>query len=353
MTMTSFSVPAPGSFPGAVDLHGKSDQELDLLPYGVIALDREGIIRRYNRVEARLARLDRALVLGKSFFRTVAPCAATPEFEGRFHTFALDSSGPRQLRFPYVFNFRFGAQEVDIDLVRSTSPDHIYICVGRRAFRRQPLREVPGGALDGVALSELAPNEGQRGVVRDLLDRRTVVLDASFLDALLASFARDTRGSIEELGIGYGRRLAIDLEAEAGESLGASLRDLPIVTVMEMIARVLNRQGWGLLSSDLRPARTGVITFTLERSAFAEAPGALSGKRCGLVAGILRALLSYVASSPMTVREAVCGAEGGGLCSFVATGARRESALEAAIVSSGASPGSGVNDVLRALGAGE
>ena len=349
--MTPPSLAAPVSSPGAVDLDARTDQDLDLLPYGVIALDREGVIVRYNRVEARLARLDRALVLGKDFFRTVAPCTATPEFEGRFRAFIADPHGPSRIRFEYVFNFRFGAQEVDIDLVRSSLPDRVYVCVGRRAFRRAALRDtgIPGAALDGVALSQLAPNESKMGVVRDALERRNLVLDASFLDVLAVSFQRDARGTIEDLGVAYGRRLALDLEAEAGEAFDAALADIPIVTTMELVTNLFARQGWGALAVDLRPARSGVMAFTLERSAFAEAPGTLGGKRCGLVAGILRALLSHVATKPLVVQESKCSAEGAGTCTFVATGARREEQLGAATRTS---PPPSIEEVLRAMGSG-
>ncbi len=332
---SSVGLMAPeSSSPTSLDLHAKSDEELDLLPYGVIALDRSGTVVRYNRVEARLARLDRALVLGKSFFRTIAPCAATPEFEGRFRKFVDDPGGPSRVRFQYVFNFRFGAQEVDVDLVRSSSPDHVYIQVGRRAFRQQAVREVPGGELDGIAVAELAPGESKQGVVRDALERRNLVVDASFLDALFATFAREPRRSLEDLGVAYGRRLAIDLEAEAGESFDAGLRDLPVVTLVELMAQLLRRQGWGSLTADLRPARSGVITFALERSVLAEAPGSLGGKRCALTSGMLRALLSYVAARPMAVRETRCAAEGASECTFVAAGAGRDDVLADAIASS-------------------
>ncbi len=347
MTLSfSLTPPSPSSSPVSVDLHTKTDEELDVLPFGVITLDREGTVVRYNRVEARLARLDRALVIGKSFFRKIAPCAATPEFEGRFRTFVDDPRGPSRVRFQYVFNFRFGAQEVDVDLLRCSSPDHVYICIGRRAFRREPLREAPGGELDGVALSQLAPDEKQKGVVRDTFERRNLLIDVSFLDALLAEYAREPGRSLEDLGVAYGRRLAIDLEAEAGESFGAGLRELPVVTLMEMIAQVLRRQGWGSLAVDLRPARSGVVTFTLERGALAEARGPTSGKRCALLAGMLRALLSQVAASPMAVREVRCGCEGAAACTFVATGARRDAALREGVDSAGGD----LAAVLRVLG---
>lgn len=49
------------------DLDNLSDAALDELPYGVICLRRDGTILRYNLAEARLARLDRAVVLGRRF----------------------------------------------------------------------------------------------------------------------------------------------------------------------------------------------------------------------------------------------------------------------------------------------
>ena len=249
------------------------------------------------------------------------------------------------MRFQYVFNFRFGAQEVDIEFLRSSSPDYIYIQVGRRSFQQQAVREVPGGKLDAIAIDQLAPTESKQGVIRDALERRHLVVDAGFLQTLFDSFAQEPRGSIEDLGASYGRRLAIDLETDAEESFGVGLRELPIVTLVELIAKLLGRQGWGVLTADLRPARSGVMTFTLGRSALAEAPGSLGGKRCSLTAGILRALLTHVAARPMTVCETRCAAEGGGECTFVATGSGREAQLTNAI----ASTGGYLSDVLVAL----
>ena len=43
-----------------------SDAELDALDVGVVGLDEQGTILRYNLYESRLARLDRNQVLGKN-----------------------------------------------------------------------------------------------------------------------------------------------------------------------------------------------------------------------------------------------------------------------------------------------
>ena len=77
--------PAPPFDPSRID--ALPDADLDALPFGVICVDRTGRILRYNLAESRLARLDRRQVLGRNFFRTVAPCTQTPAFEGRFRLF--------------------------------------------------------------------------------------------------------------------------------------------------------------------------------------------------------------------------------------------------------------------------
>lgn len=316
------SSPSPLSAP---DLHDCPDVELDLLPYGVICLDREGVIVRYNRVEARFARLDRALVLNKPFFGVVAPCTATPEFEGRFRAFVNDPQGPAQVVFPYVFNFRFGAQEVDVEIRRSRSPDHFYLLVGRRRFRGSAVVATPGGNERGVALEELAPDEPRQGVVRDELLARNIVVDSTFFEALHLHLRED--GGADELGVRWGRRVALDLETESAESFDRPLRRVPIVTALEMITRYVKRQGWGQLVVDLEHAPEGMIGFELERSVLAETASNATRPRCGIMSGFLQALLMHLAERPMVVREIRCRALGAPSCLFAGVGAAKANAL--------------------------
>ena len=70
-----------------------SDAELDALAFGVIALDEEGTVLRYNLYESRLARLDRNQVVGRNFFDDVAPCTRIEAFQGRFRAFAARAIG--------------------------------------------------------------------------------------------------------------------------------------------------------------------------------------------------------------------------------------------------------------------
>ena len=101
------------------DLSKLTAAEIDALPFGYIALAPDGTIRKYNRYEADLARKNPREVLGRSFFREVAPCTQVQEFEGRFRDFANGVTAEPSLFFEFEFGFRHGRQNVRIGLVRS------------------------------------------------------------------------------------------------------------------------------------------------------------------------------------------------------------------------------------------
>lgn len=106
--------------------------ELDQLPVGVITLALDGTIRRYNKKEAELARLDQQSQIGKDFFKDVAPCTANPEFQGRFQTLAANPAGGTE-KFDYTFRFTWGPQRVHIIFIRKPNRDDIDVLVTRLA----------------------------------------------------------------------------------------------------------------------------------------------------------------------------------------------------------------------------
>jgi photoactive yellow protein len=107
-----------------------SATEVDDLPFGLISVDHEGNIEQYNSYESRLARLSKERVIGRNFFRDVAPCTAVQEFMGRFERFARDG-GDGAESFDYVFSFAFGVQHVNITFLRSSKNKQIKILVNR------------------------------------------------------------------------------------------------------------------------------------------------------------------------------------------------------------------------------
>jgi photoactive yellow protein len=115
---------------------------LDELPFGAIVIDPDGTIREYNEYETRLARRSREAVIGKNFFRDVAPCTAVQEFEGRMRRFLLTSETVSET-FDYFFPFPHGATTVEITFLRLRQQGQILIAVERV--------DAPAGAREGRA----------------------------------------------------------------------------------------------------------------------------------------------------------------------------------------------------------
>lgn len=103
--------------------------EVDALPFGAIRIDATGKIQTYNQYEARLSRLDANRVIGKNFFRDIAPCTAVQAFEGRMREF-IASPNEVSASFDYFFSFAHDAADVTITFVKLPGND-IMIAVER------------------------------------------------------------------------------------------------------------------------------------------------------------------------------------------------------------------------------
>jgi len=103
--------------------------EVDALPFGAVRIDPDGKILSYNQYEARLSHLDAARVVGKNFFRDIAPCTAVKAFEGRMREF-ITSKDPVSVTFDYFFSFKHDAVDVAITFVKLPD-DQILIAVER------------------------------------------------------------------------------------------------------------------------------------------------------------------------------------------------------------------------------
>ena len=101
---------------------------LDALPYGAIQLSGDGVITAYSRGESELSGLSPDRVIGKNFFRQVAPCAAVREFKGVLDDLrAKRVNGRAKLRF--VFTFVRGAKLVEVAMVYHSTTDSATLLV--------------------------------------------------------------------------------------------------------------------------------------------------------------------------------------------------------------------------------
>lgn len=105
-------------------------EQADALPWGRIRLRGTGEIVHFNLAESQLSGRAPVDVIGKNFFRDVAPCTRVADFEGRLE--ALRASGlSGQVETEFVFRFATGAQHVSVRIVYSAFDDTAVLLLRR------------------------------------------------------------------------------------------------------------------------------------------------------------------------------------------------------------------------------
>jgi photoactive yellow protein len=121
---SAFASPEPSIF-HAVD--AMDEKQLDALPYGAIQLDIRGTVLKYNAYEGRLAGLTKEQVVGKNFFKQVAPCTDVQEFYGRFREGV--EAGKLHCKFRYRFTFKINPLDVTVTLFYSDRDKTVWVFV--------------------------------------------------------------------------------------------------------------------------------------------------------------------------------------------------------------------------------
>ena len=100
-------------------------EELDALPFGAIQLDATGKVLIYNKAEEKISGRSASEVVGKNFFRDVAPCTRVQRFFGAFQA----GVERRELNEVFDFTFRFptGARDVRIRMIYSGTAVWIFV----------------------------------------------------------------------------------------------------------------------------------------------------------------------------------------------------------------------------------
>lgn len=104
-------------------------KEVDELAFGAVQLDARGTILQYNAAEAGITGRDAKEVIGKNFFREVAPCTGTPTFKGVFDKGVRE--GNLNTMFEYVFDYKMAATKVKIHMKKAISDGTYWIFVKR------------------------------------------------------------------------------------------------------------------------------------------------------------------------------------------------------------------------------
>jgi photoactive yellow protein len=101
-------------------------EELDALSFGVVRLNREGVVVAYNSAERAVSGLRAVHVLGHRFFEAVAPCMNNYLVAQRFlDEPELDAS------FVYVLTYRMKPTPVRLRLLQAASSPNGYVLIER------------------------------------------------------------------------------------------------------------------------------------------------------------------------------------------------------------------------------
>jgi len=106
-------------------------EDLDELDFGVIGFDAEGLIKRYNRTESKLAGLTTERIMGTPMFTTVAPCMNNFMVAQRFDD-AVHHGTPLDATIDYVLTLRMRPVKVKLRLLAAPGMSLRYVLVERR-----------------------------------------------------------------------------------------------------------------------------------------------------------------------------------------------------------------------------
>lgn len=110
------------------------DSALDALPYGVVCLDPQMHVVRFNRAESLASGIQQWRAIGRDFFRDVAPGptnAALAEQVQAFTRCAPARPCAKSATIRHTFRRRAGADTATIELVRGRDSNRVYLCIKR------------------------------------------------------------------------------------------------------------------------------------------------------------------------------------------------------------------------------
>ncbi len=103
-----------------------SDLELDALDFGVVEMNHDCKVLRYNAAESRFSGLPPERVIGRQFFHEVAPCSNNARVAHRFAAATLDTT------FPYTLALHMRRIPVVLRLIKAPDSTRMYFLVSLR-----------------------------------------------------------------------------------------------------------------------------------------------------------------------------------------------------------------------------
>ena len=110
-------------------LNRMAEKDIDKLAFGAVELDKSGTVLRYNAAEGAITGRSPTAVIGKNFFREVAPCTSKPAFKGVFDAGVRNDD--LNTMFEYVFDYQMKPTKVKVHMKKALSGGNFWIFVKR------------------------------------------------------------------------------------------------------------------------------------------------------------------------------------------------------------------------------
>jgi photoactive yellow protein len=107
----------------ASQLNCMSDAELDALPFGVVEMNHQFKVLRYNAAESRYSGLPQDRAIGHHFFRDVAPWANNRRVAKRYQLDSLDET------IDYTFSLHMKEMPVTLRMLKPAYNERMYLLV--------------------------------------------------------------------------------------------------------------------------------------------------------------------------------------------------------------------------------
>lgn len=107
-------------------LEAQTSEQLDEAPFGVVRMNRDGVVVAYCKLESHITGIDPAYAVGKYYFTQIAPCANNMMVAAKYALPQLDEE------LDYILTYICDPVKVRLRLLKSPQSKYQYFLVNRK-----------------------------------------------------------------------------------------------------------------------------------------------------------------------------------------------------------------------------
>lgn len=109
-------------------LEQQSNEQLDETPFGIVRMNREGVVVAFSKTESHITGVTPSYAIGKYYFTQIAPCANNMMVAAKYAQPTLDEE------LDYILTYVCEPMKVRLRLLKSPDSQYQYFLVNRKDF---------------------------------------------------------------------------------------------------------------------------------------------------------------------------------------------------------------------------